>query len=134
MKQVIMVHRVQINGYNLIHLEMPLINSENNLILTWYTNCVILFGAAENQATTMAITDTKIYAPDLTLSTKDNAKLLQQLKPGLKRRINWNKYQPKVTIQRPNQCLDYLIDPSFQGINRLFVLSFEDDAHRTSYK
>ena len=113
---------------------MPLINSENNLTLTWYTNCVILFGAAENQATTIAITDTKIYAPDLTLSTKDNGKLLQQLKPGLKRRINWNKYQPKVTIQRPNHCLDYLIDPSFQGINRLFVLSFENDAHRTNYK
>ena len=34
----------------------------------------------------------------------------------------------------PNLYLDYLIDPSFQGVNRLFVLSFEDNAHQTSYK
>ena len=49
------------------------------------------------------------------LSTQDNAKLLQQLKLGFKRTINWNKYQSKVSIQAPNSYLDHLIDPSFQG-------------------
>ena len=34
--------------------------------------------------------------------------------------------------QNPN--LNHLIEPSFQGVNRLFVLAFEDDAQRTSYE
>ena len=62
----------------------------------------------------------------------DNTKLLQQSKSGFKRTINWNNFQSKVTMQRRNQYLDYSIDPSFQGVNRLFVLSFKDDT-RTSY-
>ena len=57
-------------------------------------------------------------------------RLLQQLKSGFKRRINWNKYQSKLSIEKPNEYFDYLIDPSFQGVNRLFVLSFENNAHR----
>ena len=48
-------------------------------------------------------------------------KLLQQLQPKSKRTINWNKYQLKVSIERPDQYLNYLIDPSFQGVNRLFA-------------
>ena len=32
-----------------------------------------------------------MYVPNVTLSTQDNAKLLQQLKLGFKRAINWNK-------------------------------------------
>ena len=71
------------------------------------------------------MTDTKFYVPLVTLSTKDNAKLLQQLKSCFKRIINWNKYKPTVTIQPTSQCLDYLIDPSFQGVKRCFVLPFE---------
>ena len=51
-------------------------------------------------------------------------KLLQQLKSGFKRTINWNKNEPKVSPERRNQYLNFLIDPSFQGVNRLFVLSF----------
>ena len=53
----------------------------------------------------------------VTLSTQDNAKLLQQSKSGFKKTINWNKYLSKVSIQAPNSYLDYLIDPSFQGVN-----------------
>ena len=56
------------------------------------------------------------------------------MKLGFKRTINWYKYQSKVTAQAQNQYLDYLLDPSFQGVNRLFVLSYEDNAHRTSQK
>ena len=48
-----------------------------------------------------------------------------------KRTVNWNKYLSKVTIQASNQYLDYLIDPSFQGVNRHFALSFEDNTDRT---
>ena len=112
-------------------LEMPLINCEINLDLNWPKYCVI---EANNVSTTFSITDTRIYLPVVTLSTQDNAKPLEELKSGFKRTINWNKYQPKVSTKRQNQYLDFLIDPSFQGGNRLFVLSFEDEAQRTRVK
>ena len=69
-------------------LEMPLINCEINLILTWSTNCVIVSTNVANQNATFEITDTKLYVPVVTSSTQDNSKLLQQLKSGLKRVIN----------------------------------------------
>ena len=52
------------------------------------------------------------------------------MKWGFKSTINWNKYQSKITTQAVNWCLDYLIEPSFQGVNRLFVLSFENFNNR----
>ena len=62
------------------------------------------------------------------MSTQDNVKLLKQLEYGFKRTINWNKHQPQ------NRYLDFLIDTSFQGVNRPFVLSFENEEDRESYK
>ena len=54
---------------------------------------------------------------------------------GFERTINWFKYQSKIiTIERQNQCLDYLIDQSFQGVNRLFILSFGKNDDRTGRK
>ena len=88
---------------------MPLINCEINLILTWSQDCVISSATA---ATKFKITDTKLYVPVVTLSTQDNAKLLQQLKSSFKRTCNWNKYQRRVSLERQNQYLDFLIDPS----------------------
>ena len=64
---------------------MPIINCKVNLILTWSIDCVVTNSAG---ARTFAITETKRYAPSITLSTQDNAKLPQQLKPGFKRTIN----------------------------------------------
>ena len=55
------------------------------------------------------------------------------MKTGVKRTINWNKYQSKVTIQAQNQQLNYLIGPSLQGINRLFVLLFENNDDRKGH-
>ena len=69
-------------------------------------NCVVS-SAADYQATTFPITDTKLYVPVVYLSTQDNAKLLQQLKSEFKLTINWNKDQSKTTTQNaPNQYLD----------------------------
>ena len=82
---------------------MPFINCEINLILTWSIDCVI---SSATGATQLAITDAKPYASVGTLSTKDNAKLLQQLKLGFERKINWNKYQSKVPKERQNSYLD----------------------------
>ena len=59
--------------------------------------------------------------------------MLEQLKSGFKRTINWNKYQSKISTEAQNQSLDFLINPSFQGVNRLFVLSFENESDRTSH-
>ena len=109
---------------------MPLINCEVSLVLIWSSTCVITNFTSEG---TFEVTDTKLYVPVETLSTQDNAKLLQQLNSGLKRVVNWNKYllKPELLAQNPN--LNHLVEPSFQGVNRLFVLAFENDARRTSH-
>ena len=69
----------------------------------------------------------------MTLSIQENAKFFQQLKSGFKRVINWNKYlsKPELLAQNPN--LNHLVEPSFQGVNRLFVLAFEGDTQRASH-
>ena len=97
-------------------LEMPLINGEVNHILT--STYVI---SNSTGLGTFTITDTKLYVPVVTLLTQDNAKLLQQL-----------KYQSKISTEAQNQHLHFLINPSFQRVNILFVLSFANENERTS--
>ena len=90
-------------------LELLLINCEVNLILTWSANCVIVSTNVANQNATFAITDTKLYVPVVTLSTQDYAKLLQQLKSGFKRVINWNQYLSKPELLAQNTSLNHLV-------------------------
>ena len=71
------------------------------------------------------ITDTKLYVPTVTLSKENDTKLLEQLKLGFKRSIKWNKYRLQITIQPQNNNLNYLVDPTFKNVNRLFVLPFQ---------
>ena len=111
-------------------LEMPLINCEVELDLTWSSTCVITNSTGAGR---FAITDTKLYIPVVTLSTQENTKLLQKLKSGFKRVISWNKYLSKPELSRQNPNLNHLFEPSFQGVNRFFVLAFEDDAQKTSH-
>ena len=115
-------------------LEMFLINCEVNLVLTCSKNYVIVSTNVTNQNAIFGITDIKLYVPVVTLSKQDNAKLLQQLKSGFKRVINWNKYLPKPELLAQDQILNHLVESSFQGVNRLFVLAFENDTERTSDK
>ena len=95
---------------------------------------VIIYTNVAYQVPTFKITETNLYVPVVTLSTQDNAILLPQLKSGFKRAISWNKYlsKPKLFPQNPN--LNHLTKQSFQGVNRLYVLVFENDAQRTSNK
>ena len=79
---------------------MPLINCEINLILTWPNRFFKIDNTIAGQEPTFTMTDTKLYIPVVTLSTQDNAKLLEQLKSGFKRTINWNEYEPKVTAEQ----------------------------------
>ena len=74
---------------------------------------------------TFKITDTKLYVPVVTLSKENGRKLLEQLNTGSKRTIKWHKYRSQITVQPQNNNLNYLIDPTFTNVNRLFVLSFQ---------
>ena len=112
---------------------MPLINSEASLTLAWSKNFVLTDMATkgvegENIAiivptgTTFTITDAKLYVPVVTLSAENDNKLLQQLKTGFKTTIKWNKYTSKMTNQAKTNNLNYLIDPTFSKVNRLWLL------------
>ena len=98
--------------------------------MTWSKDSVITNSRGEGK---FAITETKLYAPVVTLSTKANEKLLQQLKSGFKKTINWNKYESSIQTFAQNRYLNYLINPRFQGVNILFVLPFENENGRTSH-
>ena len=103
-------------------LEMPLINCEVELILTWSENCVIISTNIADQNTTFTITETNLYLPVVTLSTQDNAKLLPQLTSVFERTISWNKYLEKQELLAQNANLNHLIEP------------FRKDAQRISKK
>ena len=99
------------------------------LNLFWHgLQAVIIYTNVANQVPTFRITETNLYVPVVTSSTQDNAKLLPQLKLGFKRTIIWNKYLSKPELLAQNANLNHLIEPNFQGINRLFVLAFENYA------
>ena len=111
-------------------LEMPLINCKVELSLKWYEKC--LLNTATNE--TFRITDAKLYVPIVALSVEGNSKLSKLLREGFKRPIYWNEY--KVT---PNKIIEIaadddekyireLLDSSCQGVNRLFVLAYNNTA------
>ena len=126
-------------------LYIPLINCEITLILSWYKECVLVGrafrgppAAAANRINSptsakFEITDCKLYVPVVTLSAENDNKLLEQLKSGFRRTIKWNKYMSQMSNQNKNNNLNYLIDTTFSNVNRLFVLSFENEDDRTSY-
>ena len=99
---------------------------------TRYANPAVV-GINNPTGGTFKITDTKLYVSVVTLSTENDNKLLEQLKTGLKRTIKWNKYRSGISNQTKNNNLNYLIDPTFTKVNRLFVLSFENKDDRTSF-
>ena len=83
---------------------------------------------ANNRETTFKITSTELYVPIVTLSTKDNANLTKQLNEGLKRSVYWNEYKSKIETKTAddNNVTRFPLDASFQGVNRLFVLAFDN--------
>ena len=103
---------------------MPLINCKVELSLLWNPNCVLpnLVGNS-----TFTIPDAKLYAPDVTFSTEDNAKLSKLLTEGFKRSVYWNKYKiiPNKSYDG-NDNIRELLDSSYQGVERLFVLAYRD--------
>ena len=111
-------------------LEMPLVNCKIDLELTWHKDCMISSAdAAANQVASFIITDSKLYVPIVTLSAKDNNNLTKKLNEGFKRTIYWNQYVSKPFPETPHKktgITRFALDAAFQGVNRLFVLAFED--------
>ena len=103
---------------------MSLINCKVNIILAWSSTWLITNSTGAGR---FEITDTNLYILFVTLSNQDNTKLLQELKSGFKIKISWNKYQSYPKTYAQNRFLNHLVDPSFQEVNRLFVLSFENE-------
>ena len=130
-------------------LDIPLINCEITLVLSWYKECVLVGRSLRNapnpqpnppiaaiESPTDArfeINDCKLYVPIVTLSAENGNKLLEQLKSGFRRTLKWNKYMSQMSNQNKSNNLNYSIDPTFSNVNRLFVLSFENEDDRTSY-
>ena len=128
-------------------LDIPLISCEVSLILTWSANCVLtskayreedagvnpVAGINNSTNVTFKIIDTKLYVPVITLSTENDNKLLEQLKTRFKRTIKWNKYRSEMSKQTKNNNSNYLIDPTFTRVNRLFVLSFKTEDDKISF-
>ena len=103
---------------------MPLINCKIHLDLNWTKNCVMSSIAG---ATTFKITNTKLYVPIVTLSSKDNVSLTKQLNEEFKRPVYWNEYKTKMKTKKVNGNLTrFYLDASFQGVKRFFVLAFDD--------
>ena len=104
-------------------LEMPLINCKIKLNLIWKKECVLSTGDSE---TVFIINDTKLYVPVLTLSKEDNKDFIEQQNKGFQRSIYWNKYKTKeINEDADANVFKYInLDPSFQGINRLFVMAY----------
>ena len=94
-------------------LEIPLINCKIKLNLTWKKECVLSTGAGE---AVFIINDTKLYVPVVTL--------LQN--KGCQRSIYWNEYKTKeINEDADANVFKYInLDPSFQGVNRLFVMAY----------
>ena len=74
-----------------------------------------------------------MYVPVVFLSTENDKKLLEQLRTGFKRTIKWIKYRSEMTNQTKNNNLNYLIDPTFTKVKRLFVLSIENENDRRPF-
>ena len=115
-------------------LDILLINCKVSLALTWSEDCArtrkatrdanddpLVLGINNPTNATFKITDTKLYVPVVTLSAENENKLLEKLKKEFKRTVTWNKYRSGISNQTRNNNLNYLIDPTFTNVNRLFV-------------
>ena len=124
-------------------LNMPLISCEVSLELKWDKNCVITSqqiginldggNTAAPTGATLAINDCKLCILIVTLSKVDEIKLLNNLKSGFTREIEWNKYRSQVSTEAINNNLNILIDPTFTNVNRLFVLANQTADDRQSF-
>ena len=106
-------------------LEIPLINCKVELSLSWNENCILTSLAGNS---TFTITHAKLYIPVVPLSIEDNAKLTKLLRNGFKRSVYWNKYKVIPNKIYNQNYISELLDASYQGVKRLFVLAYDNNA------
>ena len=111
-------------------VELPLINTKLYIELNW-TNHSAISTAAD--ASTFQITKTELYVPVVTLNAENNNKLTKLLSEGFKRSVIWNEYKSKIEIVSTQVALGgktntkrTTLDTSFEGVNRLFVMGFNN--------
>ena len=104
-------------------LEMLLINCKIKLNLTWKKECVL---SSNDGNAIFIINDTKLYFPVVTLSKENNKDFIEQRNKGFQRSIYWNEYKTKEQTENADaNVFKYIsLDPSFQGVNRLFVMAY----------
>ena len=104
-------------------LEMPLINCKIKLNLTWKKECVL---STDNGNAVSIINDTKMYVPVVTLAKEDNKDFIEQQNKGFQRSVYWNEYKTKeINEDADANVFKYInLDPSFQGVNILFVMAY----------
>ena len=104
-------------------LETPLVNCKIKLNLTWKKECVL---STDDGNAVFIINDTKMCVPVVTLSKEDNKDFIEQLGKGFQRSIYWNEYKTKEINENAdaNVLKSINLDPSFQGVNRLFVMAY----------
>ena len=104
-------------------LEMSLINCKIKLNLTWKKESTLSTDVGE---AVFIINDTKLHVPVVILSKKDNKDLIEQQNKGLQGSIYWNEYKTKeINEDADANVFKYInLDPSFQGVNRLFVMAY----------
>ena len=104
-------------------LKMPLINCKIKLNLTWGKKCVLSTDVGD---AVFSINDTKMYVLVVTLSKEDNKDFIEQQNKGFQRSIYWNEYKTKEINENTDaNVFKYInLDPSFQGVNRLFVMAY----------
>ena len=136
----------------MFNLDFLLINSEIELILKWTEDCVLNEKATREElpvggdpATEPAVnvinrpkdlkfsvTVCKLYVPVVTLQTEYQNQVYKELKTGISIDFTWNKYRSQMINQTTPNNLNFLIDPTFNNINRLFVLAFPNEDDRRS--
>ena len=120
---------------------MPLINCKIALSLKWIENCMLTsaaIGANDNatgaDSATFKITNAKLYVPIVTLAAENNAKLSKLLGKGFKRPVYWKKYKiidntiVEIAANNGEKYIRELLDSSYQGVKRLFVLAYDNTA------
>ena len=137
----------------MFNLDFVLINSEIELILKWTEYCVLTEKATRERRTAedgspaldevpainrpkdlkFSVIDCKLYMPVVTLQTEYQNKLYKELKTGISIDFKWNKYRSQIINQTANSNLNFLIDPTFNNVSRLFVLAFPNEDDRRSF-
>ena len=138
------------------NLKFLMINTEIELILKWSQNCALTekviregkdeIPAQDGNAAVPAvvaintpsdlkfnITDCKLNVPVVTLQEKYENKLLEDLKTGIDINFEWKRYRTQFINQPVTNNLNVLTDPTFNNMNRLFVLAFPNEENRSSF-